>query len=283
MRPVPELAVGETWAYRARGQDPLLQVCVIRLGIKAPARVLIRWVDDEFEGAQEWVPPARLKVKWADVEEFRAREGRWDSVLAEAEDFSEAMSSAVSIVFDLLIDGVLATLGYNAESGVLRIHDLAGLAASLDLDPERLRQPPAFEEPGAVVAPISVAVSVARRAAERDPYRVLQYVEREEADAAREGIYGRFYRGRGPNGGTEISPEICRQVDEEHGRPVRAILREWCGAGPVDVRNEIAALRGEAERLQKLSTAALDALRDAGHVRTANRIAREMGTPRELP
>ena len=283
MKPVPELAVGETWAYRARGHDPLVQVSIVRLGINTPARVLVRWVADEFEGAQDWVPPARLKAKWADVDEFRAREARWDAVQAEAQDLSEAMSSAVSTVFDLLIDEKLARLGYNSENSVPRIHDVAGLAASVDFDPEELRQAPAFEEAGDLISPISVAVDVARRAAERDPYRVLEYVEREEADAAREGIYGRFHRGRGPNGGTDISPEICRQVDEEHGKPVRAILREWCGAGPVDIRHEIAVFREETQRLQELATSALDALRTAGHVRTANRIERELGTPRKLP
>jgi hypothetical protein len=280
---VPDLAVGESWAYRASGQDPLVQVSIVRLGIKAPPRVLVRWVADDFEGAQDWVPPARLKAKWADVEEFRAREGRWGAVQAEAQEFSEETSSAVSIVFDLLIDEKLATLGYNAENGVLKVHDLASLAALVELDPKDLGRAPAFEEAGGLVAPMSVAVSVALRAVERDPYRILRYVEREEADAAREAIHGRFYPGRGPRGGTEISPAICRQVDEEHGEPVRAILREWCGAEPVDVRKEIAALRDEAERLQKLATTALDALRAAGHVRTANRIEREMGTPREMP
>ena len=228
------------------------------------------------------MPPARLKAKWADVDEFRAREARWDTVQAEAQDLSEAMSSAVSTVFDLLIDEKLASVRNNAENGVLRIHDVAGLAASVDFDPEELRQAPTFDEAGDLISPISVAVDVAHRAAERDPYRVLQYVEREEADAAREGIYGRFYRGRGPNGGTDISPEICRQVDEEHGKPCGR-LRKWCGAGPIDIRYEIAVLREETQRLQELSTSALDALRTAGHVRTANRIERELGTPRKLP
>lgn len=281
MRPQSELAIGETWAYRARGQDPLVQVSVVRLGIKAPARVLVRWVDDQFEGAQEWVPPARLKARWADVGRFQAREARWEAVQAESQDLPEVMSSAVETVFDLLIDKTLASLGYNAENGVLKIHDLDGLASFVDLNPKELSQPPAFEEAGDLIAPISVATSVARRAVERDPYRALQHVERAEADAAREGIYGRFYPGRGPNGGTDISPEICRAVDEEHGKPVRAILREWCGAGPVDVRKEIALLRKETERLQKLASGALDALRAAGHVRTANRIEREMGAPSE--
>jgi hypothetical protein len=40
---VPQPAVptaGELWAYRARGQDPLVQVAVVRLGVKKPQRVL---------------------------------------------------------------------------------------------------------------------------------------------------------------------------------------------------------------------------------------------------
>lgn len=42
--------------------------------------MLVRWVDESFEGRQEWVSPARLKVLWAEVDEFRPREARWDRV-----------------------------------------------------------------------------------------------------------------------------------------------------------------------------------------------------------
>ncbi len=34
-----------------------------------------------MEEREEWVPPARLKVAWADVDAFRAREAQWDAVL----------------------------------------------------------------------------------------------------------------------------------------------------------------------------------------------------------
>jgi hypothetical protein len=275
------LTIGEHWAYRARQQDPLVEVSVLRLGSKAPARVVVRWVADEFEGMQDWVPRARLKANWAGVDEFRARERRWDGVLAESEEWPEAMFSAVSLAFQLLLDENLATLGYNAENGVVKIHDVTTLSAFLELDAEGLRDasPTTFEEDGDLIAPLTTAILIARRAVEREPNRVLQYIEREEADAQREAIEGRHYPDR--KGGWDVSPEICRQVDEEHGKPVRAILREWCGAGPVEVRHEIAALREEAERLQKLATSALEALRAAGHEGTANRIEREMGAPRE--
>lgn len=278
---MPSLTIGEHWAYRARQQDPLVEVSVLRLGSKAPARVLVRWVADEFEGMQDWVPPARLKANWAGVDEFRARERRWDGVLAQSEEWPDALFSAVSLAFQLLLDEKLATLGYNAENGAVKIHDVTTLSAFLELDAEGLRDasPTTFEEDGDLIAPLTTAILIARRAVERKPHRVLQYIEREEAVAQREAIEGRHYPGR--NGGWDVSPEICRQVDEEHGKPVRAILREWCGADPVEVRHEIAALREEGVRLQHLATAALDALRAKGHVKLAYRIEREMGASRD--
>jgi hypothetical protein len=53
----PQLA--ESWAYRARQVDDVVAVEVMKLGTQRPARVLVRFVDERFEGRQEWVPPAR--------------------------------------------------------------------------------------------------------------------------------------------------------------------------------------------------------------------------------
>lgn len=44
---------GESWAYRARGVDPLVEVRVARQGGAEAARVLVRFVADEFEGREE--------------------------------------------------------------------------------------------------------------------------------------------------------------------------------------------------------------------------------------
>lgn len=73
---------GESWAYQARQVDPLVEFSVVRLGTQKPALVFVRFVDDEFEGREERVPPARLKVLWNEVEEYRAREERWDRIYA---------------------------------------------------------------------------------------------------------------------------------------------------------------------------------------------------------
>lgn len=76
MSPEPD----EVWAYRARGVDPLTPVRVVRHGQNTPPRVLIHFVDEQMEGREEWVPPARLKVPWAEVDDFIAVEARWQAV-----------------------------------------------------------------------------------------------------------------------------------------------------------------------------------------------------------
>lgn len=71
-----EPEVGQVWAYRARQTDDVAQVEVLKFGTQRPARVLVRFVDD-YEGRQEWVPPARLKVLWESVDTSRKREAEW--------------------------------------------------------------------------------------------------------------------------------------------------------------------------------------------------------------
>lgn len=39
--------------YRARQVDELFQLQVVRLGTRRPARVLVQFVDDAFEGREE--------------------------------------------------------------------------------------------------------------------------------------------------------------------------------------------------------------------------------------
>ena len=50
---------GQTWAYRARKTEPLVAVEVVKIGANRPPKVFIQFVDDSFEGRQEWVPAGR--------------------------------------------------------------------------------------------------------------------------------------------------------------------------------------------------------------------------------
>ena len=47
------LEVGQLWAYRARAADPVTCVEVRRIGTARPPRILVKFVDDVYEGRQE--------------------------------------------------------------------------------------------------------------------------------------------------------------------------------------------------------------------------------------
>jgi hypothetical protein len=99
-----------------------------KLGLKRPQRVFVRFLDDAFEGRQDWVPPGRLKAPWGEVDAFLARERRWDAVLAQSPERGAPEQWAAVSIFGSLIDRGLATLCFNATEAVVTIDDVAGLA-----------------------------------------------------------------------------------------------------------------------------------------------------------
>jgi hypothetical protein len=273
-----QLHLEESWAYRARSEDPLVEVKIVRIGTKRPARVFIKFVAMEFEGREEWVPPARLKVRWADVGAFEARERRWQAVF-DVTDPDEHEESAASVVFDLLIDPTLAELGYNYTEGVLSINDAAGLSDFLGVDPAAFVAPPAFEDAGRLIAPWSVAHDVAHDAAARMPDPILRYVDQQEQESRREAVFGRSYPRRGTKS-WDVPPEICLESDAEHGRPVRDLLRAWSGQQAVDEHDLVLDLRAEVQRLTALTVGAIETLARIGAVREARKLERELQSPR---
>lgn len=222
------LMSGDVWACRYHANDRLEPVRIERIGSRRPQRVLVRFLDATAEGREDWVPPARLKVPWDDVDAFVARERRWRAVI-DASAVGETDHLAASVVFDKLIDRTIASLGYNATAGVVTIHDVDRLAALLELDPADLQaEPTAFNEDRSLIAPWVTTQGIASRAAQRQADVILRYVEQEEEDACREAIYGRDYpRRRGES--WHVEAEICTQTDDEYGKPVRQVLRGWCG------------------------------------------------------
>jgi hypothetical protein len=273
-----QLHLEESWAYRARSGDPLVEAKIVRIGAKRPARVFIRFVAMEFEGREEWVPPARLKARWADVGAFEARERRWQAVF-DVSDPDEQEESAASVVFDLLIDPSFAELGYNSTEGVLSINDVAGLSDLLAVDPAAFTAAPAFEDGGRLIAPWSVAHDVARTAAARRPDPILRYVDQQEQESRREAVFGRSYPRRGTKP-WDVPPEICAESDAKHGRPVRDLLRAWSGHQAVEEHDVHLDLRAEVQRLTALTVGAIETLSRVGAVREARKLEREFQAPR---
>lgn len=272
---------GESWAYRARGVDPLVEVSVVRLGSQKPARVLVHFVADEFEGREEWVSPARLKALWEGVGEYRAREERWNRIYDAGLDLDDPRRSAAEEVFELLIEREVAWVGYR-KGGAIWIAQPEVLATQLDLGVEQLiGHPDSFVEDGVVVAPWEITELVVRTAAQRSPDTIMNRVWEGELEARREAIHGHYLStSRGKD--MYISPERSIEFDNDYGKPVREALRAWCGVEAVERFDELVELRKEIKRVGEVAQSAIDALRAAGHASLASRLERDLGTPVDI-
>ena len=164
---IAELRVGGEWAYRQHRDDPIVRVRVLRIGKEPPFRVKVRFVDDEFEGREDWVPRARLKAPWEGLGPWQAREERWEAVRhAAAPAYSNPEYWATDYVLSFVADlGIEIGCGRNAA--VLSISNPDALVDFLGLTTDDLRSDPlAFvDDDGTLVAPWATAERVARRLA----------------------------------------------------------------------------------------------------------------------
>ncbi|MBT2513096.1 hypothetical protein [Arthrobacter sp. ISL-30] len=271
---------GESWAYRARGVDPLVEVRVVRQGAQKPARVLVSFLADRFEGKEEWVPPARLKVLWSQAAEFEAREERWARVSAVGPDQEDPREYAASEILEAYVDAELATINYR-DGASITIRQPEVLAARLGLRAKQLTDhPEAFIEDGAVIAPWPATELVARTVAEQNAEKILQRVQTEEKKARYAAIHGEYQSGG--RGDDYISPEISEEVDREFSAPIREVLRGWCGAENVERFDELVELRKEIKRVGEVAQSAINALRAHGHPALASQFESELGTPVEM-
>lgn len=275
-------APGETWAYRARLFDPLVAVEVIRHGVKRPARVLVRFVDESFEGKEDWVPPTRLKVPWDGVEDYRAYEERWDRIRKAGCQDDDPWFRAADDVIETLFEPEQVEVGWR-ESGAVRISDPSALARQLGLkDTQLAGHPLAFMEDGQLIAPWEVTEFIAATAARQNPDPILQRVADEERKAAHEAIHGHWTRTGRRSNDRFFKPEFCASWDNERYRPVREILRSWCGIEANERFDELAELRKEIKRVGEIAQQAIDALRAAGQAAQATRLEHTLGIPADL-
>jgi hypothetical protein len=274
---VAELRVGSEWAYRQHRDDPIVRVRVLRIGKERPFRAKVRFVDDEFEGREDWVPRARLKAPWGELGSWRAREEQWEAVRHAAAPTSSspeywATDYVLSFVADL---GVEVGCGRNAA--VLSISDPDALADLVGLTAEELgSDAPAFmDNDGSLVAPWATAERVARRVAPLRAKQLLADIERREAEARWRALHGYYYE---VGGGKACyrTPEDCAELDE-HWQPGHDLVRKWCGAEVVNRHDELQGLRDEVVRLSEILERAIRELAWAGRTSIAAKISREAG------
>ncbi|MCW2752552.1 MAG: hypothetical protein JWR83_3662 [Aeromicrobium sp.] len=275
--------IGQSWAYRARGIDPAVEVQIVRVGTHRPARVLVRFVDDDFEGKEDWVPPSRLKVLWEQVDAFRARETRWDEILKLGLPRDDPRESATEHMFLEYIANEHAYFGCSNSGCEVHLVDPAALAESLSLDIRQLTGHPAtFVEDDILIAPWPVTETIVVAAARKYAEEVLTYVEAEERQAKHEAIHGSHLRTSGKGNGYYFDAVASREMDLEFGKPIREVLRQWCGAELTERFDELTELRKEIRRVGEIAQRAVDLLERSGSRGEAERLRRELGATVEM-
>lgn len=272
------MEIGEVWGYRARQIDPLVRVEVLKIGTRRPARVQMRFLDEQFEGRQEWVPPARLKVLWGQAEQWLTAERRWLAVVDGSAHARETLEhEAAQRVFDRpnveeFIDQMDAY-----RYAVLTVTSPAAFVAKLGYAAAELATEPGYiRDDGTVVAAWPALLTVAQQVAKLDAEPLLAELDRDDARAEREATYGYWTRIGGED--HHISAEICAETGEEF-KQARDLVRQWCGAEARDRRDELKALREEVLRLGHLIEKAITTLRQAGCDGAARDLERELGIP----
>lgn len=206
---------------------------------------------------------------------------RWTAIReASRRDWLDPEWNAAEIVLERCVDRSLAEGGVHQNAGLLLIRDVAGLAVLLGIEAAELSGDPlAFVAEDILVAPATVAIRVARRAAELNATALLDHVEREEATGRQEALHGRYYPAHGRGRGWYVRPEICAENAEQY-RPVYQLIRRWCGIDGQARYDELTALRAEVRRLAQLAGRAVTALRQTDDG-TAAELERELGIPLE--
>ncbi len=253
----------------------------MRHGTQKPPRVLVRFADEQFEGREEWVPPARLKVLWSEVGEYQAREGRWAAIHAAGIDGDDPRAGAAERVLELTLDDEAVEMGYR-EGGSVRLGDPSRLAAAIGLDLDRLiGHPLCFIEDNVTIAPWAVTELIVTTIASRTPEPILQFIAAEERRARYEAIHGRWWGPvRGPR--DYMEPERCIEFDDTYYKPEREVLRQWCGEEAGEWFDELLELRKEIRRVGEVAQGAIDALITVGAKDVAADLTRSLGTTVEM-
>jgi hypothetical protein len=267
---------GDVWAYRKRGHDPLEPVAFLRGGRgKQAKRVLVRFLDEDWDGYEEWVPERRLKVPWSQVEELRDQEARWAAVSAVARPASDAQAMAIGMAVDALLEpGALDFNISGPNAGVSRVFDIDHVAGRSGVSADEIRAHRlSFSEHDYFVVPWSTSRLIVESLAALQPARLLIEVETLEDEL--------LARRRGRAFPSPDEEKYLRRHEDET-RAVLTYFREWAGADAADQWQSLIDARAEIERLTQLLDLTIEKLEKYGHEASAKTV-RGYRDGRQLP
>ncbi|MFD7232142.1 hypothetical protein [Streptomyces sp. NPDC059881] len=256
----------------------------MKIGTQRPLRVKVRFVAEEAEGQQEWVSPARLRVRWEVCEAWLERERVWNDLIHDCPEDEDVDFIAAIYVYDACPRDEMFSLKQSGrDAGLLYVYEPAALAERLGVQPTLFTSDPRalVDDDGTITAPWPTTLEVMRRLAAAHAELLVQSLARDEEKRRQRAIHGQYYPGRGKREGTFISPEICIDVDRTY-KPGRDLVRTWCGAETIDQHTELTALRQEVARIGSVAEEAITALHDTGQTATARQLEQKLGVPAAL-
>lgn len=238
-----EFEAGQHWGYRVqRRGGQLTEVRVVRVGVRRPARVLVEFLDEAFEGRREWVPPGRLKVLWAEAGAWLAEESHEITLEDTLGHLTDAEHHACGFVFaELYTDGWIplepwSVFGIRAD----KLLKAVGLTPSELLAADPLAT---YTEEGILTGSWSTGVAVASAAATTFAEVLLPRIKSEE-ECYRQKMDA-YTRERPEN-----ADRMYTEVYEPRLRGL-ALAREWCGGEKAGLFEELRDARREIDDLRR--------------------------------
>lgn len=170
------MEVGEVWAYRENVRAEFTPVKILAHGTNPRRkRTKVKFLDDQHEGIEEWYPTGRLWCPWKEVDEFKARQQRWDNLIEDDRpDLNEDF--AACLLYEALTPGVADIYGANM-TGISEIQDLPALLEMLGWPEERITDTPGYLlEDGNRYVRWSVTKQILQGLAHRSPARTYELV-----------------------------------------------------------------------------------------------------------
>lgn len=268
-------SVGQTSGHgdRARNRgEPVRPVEVVREGFPRSGKVRTRYLDDDQEGLEEWVPKIRLVCRWEEAGAFQEGERR----LLLAYEASGAIEETVPFraaewVFSAMYDVFGRELVMSGWRGIERelvtIRDFGNSAREMHLDPKQLlSEPYAFvDRHGNYWAPGTVAERIARLLCQRFPKEILRSVQADEQKWRQETV---TY--------SDSSQEAFHRKWLDAHKPMSSLVREWCGEKAAKEFDEVTALREKIRRLRALVQSTAAWIREAGHPVKASTLLKQL-------
>ncbi|MGV0110537.1 hypothetical protein [Arthrobacter sp. CP30] len=210
---------GDGYGYRQGVQGEFQRVQFLRPGKGRQRKVLVRFLDED--DAEEWVPPQRLQVRWADVDQRRQDEANWARLTAASPDISEGLRYAVGLVFDTFLEPDVVHHSIDRGGGVACILNVQQLEEALGkLVPHH---EDSYQSERGYIVPAAVSLEVARTLAGRDRGKTNRLVEQHQSEWYEEQLRNTFLRHGKPKLPQDHQYEEDTLLSWQY-------LREW-GAG----------------------------------------------------